>query len=218
MVTEVDSDLALQAAMGYEVVTMEQAAPKADIFVTATGNRDVITIDHMREMKDRAIVCNIGHFDNEIQVAALNNYPWSEVKPQVDEIEFPDGKRMILLARAVGQSGMRHWSPVICDVSVFYQSGAGADGIMGRGEKYENKVYTLPRHLDEKVAALHFAKVGATLSQLRPDRPTTLALNSRALSKANNIAINRHAGCPPRVIRSCRHTAFWQIGDAVTSW
>ena len=100
MVTEVDPICALQAAMeGYEVVTMEQAAPKADIFVTATGNRDVITIDHMREMKDRAIVCNIGHFDNEIQVVALNNYSWSEVKPQVDEIEFPDGKRMILLAK-----------------------------------------------------------------------------------------------------------------------
>ena len=100
MVTEIDPICALQAAMeGYEVVTMEQAAPKADIFVTATGNQDVITIEHMREMKDRAIVCNIGHFDNEIQVAALNNYSWSEVKPQVDEIEFPDGKRMILLAK-----------------------------------------------------------------------------------------------------------------------
>ena len=100
MVTEVDPICALQAAMeGYEVVTMEQAAPKADIFVTATGNRHVITIDHMREMKDRAIVCNIGHFDNEIDVASLNNYTWSEVKPQVDEIEFPNGKRMILLAK-----------------------------------------------------------------------------------------------------------------------
>ena len=172
LVTEVDPICALQASMeGYEVVTMEQAAPKADIFVTATGNKDVITIDHMREMKDRAIVCNIGHFDNEIQVAALNNYTWSEVKPQVDEIEFPNGKRMILLAKGrLVNLGCATGHPSFVMSASFTNQVLAQMELWAESEKYENKVYTLPRHLDEKVAALHLAKVGATLSKLRPDQ------------------------------------------------
>ena len=172
MVTEVDPICALQAAMeGYEVVTMEQAAPKADIFVTATGNRDVITVDHMREMKDRAIVCNIGHFDNEIQVSALNNMVWSEVKPQVDEIEFPDGKRMILLAKGrLVNLGCATGHPSFVMSASFTNQVLAQMELWNEGEKYENKVYTLPRHLDEKVAVLHLEKVGAFLSTLRPDQ------------------------------------------------
>ena len=150
---------------------MEQAAPKADIFVTATGSRDVITIDHMREMKDCAIVCNIGHFDNEIQVAALNNYSWSEVKPQVDEIKFPDGKRMILLAKGrLVNLGCATGHPSFVMSASFTNQVLAQMELWAEGEKYENKVHTLPRHLDEKVAALHLAKVGATLSQLQPDQ------------------------------------------------
>jgi adenosylhomocysteinase len=172
MVTEVDPICALQAAMeGYEVVTMEQAAPKADIFVTATGNRDVITVDHMRDMKDRAIVCNIGHFDNEIQVSALNNMIWSEVKPQVDEIQFPDGKRMILLAKGrLVNLGCGTGHPSFVMSASFTNQVLAQMELWNEGEKYENKVYTLPRHLDEKVAALHLEKVGAFLSTLRPDQ------------------------------------------------
>jgi len=186
MVTEVDPICALQAAMeGYEVVTMEQAAPKADIFVTATGNRDVITIDHMREMKDRAIVCNIGHFDNEIQVAALNNYNWSEVKPQVDEIEFPDGKRMILLAKGrLVNLGCATGHPSFVMSASFTNQVLAQMELWAEGEKYENKVYTLPRHLDEKVAALHLAKVGATLSKLRPDQADYIGVEQQGPFKS----------------------------------
>ena len=186
MVTEVDPICALQAAMeGYEVVTMEQAATKADIFVTATGNRDVITIDHMREMKDRAIVCNIGHFDNEIQVAALNNYTWSEVKPQVDEIEFPDGKRMILLAKGrLVNLGCATGHPSFVMSASFTNQVLAQMELWAEGEKYENKVYTLPRHLDEKVAALHLAKVGATLSKLRPDQADYIGVEQQGPFKS----------------------------------
>ena len=127
---------------GYEVVTMEQAAPKADIFVTATGNRHVITIDHMREMKDRAIVCNIGHFDNEIDVASLNNYTWSEVKPQVDEIEFPNGKRMILLAKGRLVNLDVEQDTVFCHVGVVTNQVLAQIELWSRGDQYENKVYT----------------------------------------------------------------------------
>ncbi len=129
MVSEIDPICALQAAMeGYEVTTMEDAATRADIFVTATGNKDVITADHMRAMKDRAIVCNIGHFDNEIQVAGLKNFKWHNVKPQVDEIEFPDGKRIILLVgRPPREPRQRHGSPLVRDVGVVHQPDAGAD-------------------------------------------------------------------------------------------
>ena len=186
MVTEVDPICALQAAMeGYEVVTMEQAAPKADIFVTATGNRDVITIDHMRDMKDRAIVCNIGHFDNEIQVSALNNYNWSEVKPQVDEVEFPDGKRMILLAKGrLVNLGCATGHPSFVMSASFTNQVLAQIELWTKGTSYENKVYTLPRHLDEKVAALHLAKVGATLSELRPDQADYIGVEQQGPFKS----------------------------------
>lgn len=186
MVTEVDPICALQAAMeGYEVVTMEQAAPKADIFVTATGNRDIITVDHMREMKDRAIVCNIGHFDNEIQVSALNNMVWSEVKPQVDEIEFPDGKRMILLAKGrLVNLGCATGHPSFVMSASFTNQVLAQMELWNEAEKYENKVYTLPRHLDEKVAALHLEKVGASLSTLRPDQADYIGVEQQGPFKS----------------------------------
>ncbi|ADE39507.1 adenosylhomocysteinase [Candidatus Puniceispirillum marinum] len=186
MVTEVDPICALQAAMeGYEVVTMEQAAPKADIFVTATGNRDIITVDHMREMKDRAIVCNIGHFDNEIQVSALNNMVWSEVKPQVDEIEFPDGKRMILLAKGrLVNLGCATGHPSFVMSASFTNQVLAQMELWNEAEKYENKVYTLPRHLDEKVAALHLEKVGAFLSTLRPDQADYIGVEQQGPFKS----------------------------------
>ncbi|MFC0410079.1 adenosylhomocysteinase [Roseomonas elaeocarpi] len=168
LVTEVDPICALQAAMeGYEVVTMEDAAPRADIFVTATGNVDVITADHMRAMKHRAIVCNIGHFDSEIQVAALRNYKWSNVKPQVDEIEFPDGKRLILLSegRLVNLGNATGHPSFVMSASFTNQTLAQIE-LWTNGKSYDKQVYTLPKHLDEKVAALHLAKVGAKLTVL----------------------------------------------------
>ncbi len=172
MVSEVDPICALQAAMeGYEVVTMEEAAPRADIFVTATGNKDVITLDHMRAMKDRAIVCNIGHFDNEIQVAALRNFKWTNIKPQVDEITFPNGKRIILLSegRLVNLGNAMGHPSFVMSASFTNQTLAQIELFTNAG-KYEKKVYTLPKHLDEKVARLHLAKIGAKLTQLRPDQ------------------------------------------------
>ncbi len=168
MVSEVDPICALQAAMeGYEVVTMEQAAPQADIFVTATGNVDVITVDHMRAMKHRAIVCNIGHFDSEIQVAGLRNFKWDNIKPQVDEIEFPDGKRMILLSegRLVNLGNATGHPSFVMSASFTNQTLAQIELWTNPG-KYEKKVYVLPKHLDEKVAMLHLAKVGATLTTM----------------------------------------------------
>ena len=172
MVTEIDPICALQAAMeGYDVVTMEQAAEKADIFVTATGNKDVITLDHMREMKDRAIVCNIGHFDNEIQVSSLSNMTWREVKPQVDEIEFPDGKRMILLAKGrLVNLGCATGHPSFVMSASFTNQVLAQLELWTSHADYNNTVYTLPRHLDEKVAALHLEKVGATLTTLREEQ------------------------------------------------
>ena len=170
LVSEVDPICALQAAMeGYEVVTMEDAAPRADIFVTATGNKDVITLEHMRAMKDRAIVCNIGHFDNEIQVAALRNFKWHNIKPQVDEIEFPDGKRIILLSegRLVNLGNAMGHPSFVMSASFTNQTLAQIELFTNPG-KYERKVYTLPKHLDEKVAMLHLAKVGAKLTRLTP--------------------------------------------------
>ncbi|MGC5779248.1 adenosylhomocysteinase [Methylobacterium sp. NFXW15] len=172
MVSEIDPICALQAAMeGYEVVTMEDAAPRADIFVTATGNRDIITLDHMRAMKDRAIVCNIGHFDNEIQVAGLKNLKWNNIKPQVDEIEFADGHRIILLSegRLVNLGNATGHPSFVMSASFTNQTLAQIELWTNPG-KYEKQVYTLPKALDEKVAALHLAKVGATLSKLRPDQ------------------------------------------------
>src|SRR5246500_4414558 len=157
MVTEIDPICALQAAMeGYQVTTMDEAAAQGDVFVTATGNIDVITIDHMRHMKDRAIVCNIGHFDSEIQIEALLNYPWEEVKPQVDEVVFPDGKRLIVLAkgRLVNLGCATGHPSFVMSASFTNQVLAQIELFTNHG-KYENKVYILPKHLDEKVAALH---------------------------------------------------------------
>ena len=170
VVTEVDPICALQAAMqGYEVVTMEDAAPLADVFVSATGNADIITIEHMREMKDRAIVCNIGHFDNEIQVDALRNYKWHNVKPQVDEIEFPDGKRIVLLAEGrLVNLGCATGHPSFVMSASFTNQVLAQIELWSNPDKYENKVYVLPKALDEKVAALHLAKVGAKLTKLTP--------------------------------------------------
>ncbi|MBE7730073.1 adenosylhomocysteinase [Komagataeibacter sp. FXV3] len=169
LVTEVDPICALQAAMeGYEVVTMEEGAPRGDIFVTATGNEGVITIEHMREMKNRAIVCNIGHFDSEIQINALRNYKWDNIKPQVDEVVFPDGKRLIVLSegRLVNLGNATGHPSFVMSASFTNQTLAQIDLWQAPAGKYENKVYTLPKHLDEKVAFLHLAKVGAKLSKL----------------------------------------------------
>ena len=167
-VTEVDPICALQAAMeGYEVTTMEEAAPRGDIFVTATGNVDVITIDHMRAMKDRAIVCNIGHFDSEIQIDALRNYKWENVKPQVDEVEFPDGKRLIVLSqgRLVNLGNATGHPSFVMSASFSNQILAQME-LWANGERYDKQVYVLPKHLDEQVAALHLEKIGARLSKL----------------------------------------------------
>jgi adenosylhomocysteinase len=172
LVSEIDPICALQAAMeGYEVTTMEDAAPRADIFVTATGNKDVITIDHMRAMKDRAIVCNIGHFDNEIQVAGLRNLTWTNIKPQVDEITFPDGKRMMLLSegRLVNLGNAMGHPSFVMSASFTNQTLAQVELFTNPG-KYQRKVYTLPKHLDEKVARLHLEKIGVKLTKLRPDQ------------------------------------------------
>ncbi|CCB63793.1 adenosylhomocysteinase [Hyphomicrobium sp. MC1] len=172
MVSEVDPICALQASMeGYEVVTMEDAAPRADIFVTATGNKDIITVEHMRAMKDRAIVCNIGHFDNEIQVAGLKNLKWTNIKPQVDEIEFPTGRRIILLSegRLVNLGNAMGHPSFVMSASFTNQTLAQIELFTNEG-KYKKEVYTLPKHLDEKVAMLHLAKIGANLTKLRPDQ------------------------------------------------
>ena len=181
MVTEIDPICALQAAMeGYEVVTMEQAAGKADIFVTATGNKDVITLDHMRQMKDRAIVCNIGHFDNEIEVSSLSNMTWREVKPQVDEVEFPDGKRMILLAKGrLVNLGCATGHPSFVMSASFTNQVLAQIELWTSHDNYNNTVYTLPRHLDEKVAALHLEKVGATLTTLRDDQADYIGVSQQ---------------------------------------
>ncbi len=172
MVTEIDPICALQAAMdGFEVVTMEDSASKADIFVTTTGNKDIITVDHMREMKDRAIVCNIGHFDNEIQVEPLRNMKWTNIKPQVDEIEFPSGKRIILLAEGrLVNLGCATGHPSFVMSASFTNQTLAQIELWKNYENYEDKVYVLPKHLDEKVAALHLEKVGAKLTKLTQDQ------------------------------------------------
>ncbi len=168
LVTEADPICALQAAMeGYEVVTMEDAAPRGDIFVTATGNIDIITIDHMRAMKDRAIVCNIGHFDSEIQIGALKNLKWNNIKPQVDEVEFPDGKRIILLAEGrLVNLGCATGHPSFVMSASFTNQVLAQIELWTNPDDYQRQVYVLPKHLDEKVAALHLAKVGAKLTKL----------------------------------------------------
>jgi adenosylhomocysteinase len=168
LVTEVDPICALQAAMdGYEVVTMEEAAPRADIFVTATGNFDVITLDHMRSMKDMAIVSNIGHFDSEIQIDALANMKWTEIKPQVDEVTFPDGKRLIVLAKGrLVNLGCATGHPSFVMSSSFTNQVLAQIELWTRSDQYKNDVYVLPKHLDEKVAALHLDKLGVKLTTL----------------------------------------------------
>ena len=176
MVSEVDPICALQAAMeGYEVTTMEDAAPRADIFVTCTGNVDVITLDHMRAMRDRAIVCNIGHFDSEIQVGALRNLKWNNIKPQVDEIEFPNGRRIILLSegRLVNLGNATGHPSFVMSASFTNQTLAQIELFTKPGQ-YDKQVYTLPKHLDEKVASLHLAKVGAKLTKLTPQQASYL--------------------------------------------
>src|SRR5271156_6524826 len=178
MVSEIDPICALQAAMeGYEVTTMEDAAPRADIFVTATGNVDVITIEHMRKMKDRAVVCNIGHFDSEIQVAALKNLKWVNIKPQVDEIEFPDKKRIILLSEGrLVNLGNAMGHPSFVMSSSFTNQTLAQIELWTKPNKYQNKVYTLPKALDEKVARLHLDKIGVKLSKLSDKQSTYIGI------------------------------------------
>ena len=188
IVTEIDPICALQAAMeGYEVCSMEEACPRGDIFVTATGNKDVITVDHMRDMKDRAIVCNIGHFDSEIQVESLQNMKWSEVKPQVDEVEFQDGKRLIVLAKGrLVNLGCATGHPSFVMSASFTNQVLAQIEIWEKSEEYDNKVYTLPRHLDEKVAKLHLEKVGATLSKLSKEQADYIGVPVQGPFKSDN--------------------------------
>jgi adenosylhomocysteinase len=188
MVSEIDPICALQAAMeGYQVITMEDAAPIADIFVTATGNKDIITIDHMRKMKDRAIVCNIGHFDNEIQVAHLKNLKWTNIKPQVDEIEFPDRHRIILLSegRLVNLGNAMGHPSFVMSASFTNQTLAQIELFANQG-KYEKKVYVLPKTLDEKVARLHLAKIGVKLTELRPDQADYIGVSQAGPFKSEH--------------------------------
>ena len=181
MVTEIDPICALQAAMeGYEVVTMDEAAPAGDIFVTCTGNIDVITIDHMRAMKDRAIVCNIGHFDSEIQIAALRNYKWENVKPQVDEVEFPDGKRLIVLAEGrLVNLGCATGHPSFVMSASFTNQVLAQIELWENHADYGNEVYVLPKRLDEKVASLHLEKLGVRLTALSPEQAEYLGVGQQ---------------------------------------
>jgi adenosylhomocysteinase len=172
IVTEIDPICALQAAMeGYEVRTLEDVSDRADIFVTATGNKDVITVEHMRSMKNNAIVCNIGHFDSEIQIAGLRNFKWDEIKPQVHHVEFPGGKKIIVLSegRLVNLGNATGHPSFVMSASFTNQTLAQIE-LWTNGKAYEKKVYTLPKHLDEKVAMLHLDKLGARLTRLKPDQ------------------------------------------------
>jgi adenosylhomocysteinase len=188
LVTEIDPICALQACMeGYEVVTMEEAAPQGDIFVTTTGNKDVITVDHMRDMKDRAIVCNIGHFDNEIEVEPLRNMKWHNVKPQVDEVEFPDGKRIILLAEGrLVNLGCATGHPSFVMSASFTNQVLAQIELWNNNESYEKKVYVLPKHLDEKVARLHLDKLGATLTKLSQEQASYLGIEIEGPYKSDH--------------------------------
>ena len=188
LITEVDPICALQAAMeGYEVTTMEEACVFADIFVSTTGNVDVITLEHMRKMKDRAIVCNIGHFDSEIQVSALRNYKWDNVKPQVDQIQFPDGKKLILLAEGrLVNLGCATGHPSFVMSSSFTNQVLAQMEIWTNPGKYEKKVYILPKHLDEKVARLHLDKLGVKLTKLTPKQASYLGIAAEGPYKADH--------------------------------
>jgi adenosylhomocysteinase len=188
LVTEVDPICALQAAMeGYEVVTMEEAATRADIFVTATGNMDVITVDHMRAMKNMAIVCNIGHFDSEIQIAALNNMKWTEIKPQVDEVQFPDGKKIIILSkgRLVNLGNATGHPSFVMSASFTNQTLAQIE-LWTKSEKYGKDVYVLPKHLDEKVAALHLEKLGVKLTTLSDKQASYIGVTQQGPFKPDH--------------------------------
>jgi adenosylhomocysteinase len=190
MVSEVDPICALQAAMeGYQVVTMEDAAPMADIFVTATGNKDIITLDHMRKMKDRAVVCNIGHFDNEIQIGSLRNMKWNNIKPQVDEIEFPDGHRIIMLSegRLVNLGNAMGHPSFVMSASFTNQTLAQIELYANNSDgKYKKQVYVLPKTLDEKVARLHLAKIGVKLTELRKDQADYIGVKIAGPYKADH--------------------------------
>jgi len=187
-VTEADPICALQAAMeGYEVVLMEEAISNADIVVTATGNKDIVTADHMRKMKDRAILCNIGHFDNEIQVEALKNYKWTEIKPQVHEIEFPDKKRILLLAEGrLVNLGCATGHPSFVMSASFTNQIIAQIELWNNSGKYEKKVYVLPKHLDEKVAMLHLNKVGAKLTKLSKSQADYINVDVKGPFKSDN--------------------------------
>jgi len=178
----------LQAAMeGYEVVLMEEAISNADIVVTATGNKDIVTADHMRLMKDRAILCNIGHFDNEIQVEALRNYKWTEIKPQVHEIELPSKKRIILLAEGrLVNLGCATGHPSFVMSASFTNQVIAQIELWNNSGKYENKVYVLPKHLDEKVAYLHLEKVGAKLTKLSKEQADYISVSPQGPYKHDN--------------------------------
>ena len=187
MVTEADPICALQASMeGYEVVLMDEAIERADIVVTATGNKDIVTADHMRKMKDRAILCNIGHFDNEIQVDALKNYKWNEIKPQVHEIELSKGKRIILLAEGrLVNLGCATGHPSFVMSASFTNQVIAQIELWNNSEKYENKVYVLPKHLDEKVARLHLKKVGAKLTELTSEQAEYIGVKKQGPFKSD---------------------------------
>tara|TARA_B100000401_G_scaffold408969_1_gene326124 strand:+ start:1189 stop:2475 length:1287 start_codon:yes stop_codon:yes gene_type:complete len=187
LVTEADPICALQASMeGYEVVLMDEAIDKADIVVTATGNKDIVNADHMRNMKDRAILCNIGHFDNEIQVEALRNYKWNEVKPQVHEIELPSGKRIILLAEGrLVNLGCATGHPSFVMSASFTNQVIAQIELWNNHKKYENKVYVLPKYLDEKVAILHLKKVGAKLTKLSKEQADYISVDVDGPFKPN---------------------------------
>ena len=187
MVTEADPICALQASMeGYEVVLMDEAIERADIVVTATGNKDIVTADHMRKMKDRAILCNIGHFDNEIQVDALKNYKWNEIKPQVHEIELSKGKKIILLAEGrLVNLGCATGHPSFVMSASFTNQVIAQIELWNNSEKYENKVYVLPKNLDEKVARLHLKKVGAKLTELTSEQAEYIGVNKQGPFKSD---------------------------------
>ena len=189
VVTEVDPICALQASMdGFAVQTLQQTLPTADIFVTATGNKDVITLDDMKQMKDMAIVCNIGHFDNEIQVAELKNFPWTNIKPQVDMVKFPKGNRMILLSegRLVNLGNATGHPSFVMSASFTNQTLAQIEIYANRDNgKYKNEVYVLPKHLDEKVARLHLAKLGVTLTELKPEQASYIGVTPQGPFKTD---------------------------------
>jgi len=188
MITEADPICALQAAMeGYEVVLMDEAIGNADIVVTATGNKGIVTADHMRKMKDRSILCNIGHFDNEIEVEALKNYKWNEIKPQVHEIEFPDKKRILLLAEGrLVNLGCATGHPSFVMSASFTNQTIAQIELWNNSDKYENKVYVLPKHLDEKVAMLHLNKVGAKLTKLTKEQADYISIDVKGPFKPDS--------------------------------